>query len=137
FYYGIVRGIDNRKVEPNRETKSIGAEDTFAEDLTSLVQMNAELEKIAVLVEERLKRRGLKGRTVTVKIKYHDFKIITRSRSFPHPIDDLGTITAKTLLAEAPLKEAKVRLLGITLSNFGESPEGRSDVITGQLQLFS
>ena len=139
FYYGIVRGIDNRRVEPNRETKSIGAEDTFPEDLTSLEQMNAELEKIALLVEERLKRRGLKGRTVTVKIKFHDFKIITRSRSLVQPTDDFNTIasTAKTLLAESQLAEAKVRLLGITLSNFGERLEGRSEVTTGQLQLFS
>lgn len=139
FYYGIVRGIDHRRVEPNRETKSIGAEDTFAEDLTSLEGLNAELEKIALLVEERLKRRGLKGRTVTVKIKYHDFKIITRSRSLIQPTDDISTITsiAQTLLSETNLDDVKVRLLGITLSNFGERPDGTSEVSTSQLQLFS
>ena len=139
FYYGIVRGIDERPVQPNRETKSIGAEDTFPEDLTTLETMNEELEKIAVLVEQRLKRYGLKGRTVTVKIKYHDFKIITRSRSFTEPMDDITTITAtaKSLLAETNIDDAKVRLLGITLSNFGERTASGKEPQTGQLQLFS
>lgn len=138
FYYNIVRGVDNRAVEPNRETKSIGAEDTFAQDLTTLDEMNSEIEKIVVLVEERLKRKGLKGKTVTVKIKYHDFKIINRSRSLSQPIEDLATIiaTAKALLAEAPLENAKVRLLGVTLSNFAAQPTEASDESKGQLQLF-
>lgn len=138
FYYNIVRGIDNRAVEPNRETKSIGAEDTFQEDLSSLEEMDKEIEKIALLVEDRLKRRGLKGKTVTVKIKYHDFKIINRSRSLSKPIDDLTTITAtaKALLAEAPLENAKVRLLGVTLSNFAVKPTEASDKSKGQLRLF-
>lgn len=122
FYFNIVRGIDNRLVQPNRETKSIGAEDTFSQDLTALEDMAAELDALAKVVEDRLERHGLKGRTVTVKIKYHDFKISTRSRSFAEPVADGQTIaaTAKALLAEADLTNAKVRLLGITLSNFGE-----------------
>ena len=139
FYYSIVRGIDNRPVEPFRETKSIGAEDTFAEDLTSLEQMNEELEKIAVLVEERIRRRNLKGRTITLKIKYHDFKIVTRSRSFTKPTDDLASIvtTAKNLLADTNPEDVKVRLLGIMLSNFGERTPAAKEDPTGQLQLFS
>lgn len=137
FYYGIVRGIDNRPVQPNRETKSIGAEDTFPQDFTTLEEMAPELDTLAKVVEDRLKRSGLKGRTVTVKIKYHDFKIATRSRSFIEPVADAETIavTAKALLAETDLTNASVRLLGITLSNFGErkttSPESNS-----QLELF-
>src|SRR5262249_28587959 len=70
FYYRIVRGIDERPVEPDRETKSVGAEDTFAYDLTAVEEMSQQTEKIAVLVAERLQRYGLKGRTVTLKIKY-------------------------------------------------------------------
>src|SRR5215207_8986918 len=70
FYYQIVRGIDERPVDPNEETKSIGAEDTFANDLTTVEEMNAELEKIAATVDRRLQEHGVKGRTITVKIKY-------------------------------------------------------------------
>jgi DNA polymerase-4 len=140
FYYQIVRGIDNRPVQPNRESKSVGAEDTFPEDLTTREAMEAELDKITPLVVARLKKHQLKGRTVTVKIKFHDFKIITRSRSFPAPVDDLHLITetAKSLLAEAQLTGLKVRLLGITVSNFGDKPGAlHSNNQQGQLQLFA
>lgn len=121
FYYKIARGIDDRLVEPNQETKSIGAEDTFPEDLITLDQMNAELEKISPLVHKRLVAHQLKGRTITLKIKYSSFKINTRSKSFPAPIDDLQNIinTAKELLTNSPPEEG-VRLLGISISNFGE-----------------
>src|SRR5690606_29005091 len=123
FYYHIVRGIDDREVQTEREIKSLGAEDTFAYDLTTADEMNAELDKIAVLVENRLKRYEMKGRTITLKIKYHDFKLITRSQSYLYPTDDVNTIadTAKMLLASTDLFNKKVRLLGITLSNFGEA----------------
>ena len=122
FYFKIVRGIDNREVQPHRETKSSGAEDTFAYDLTTLEEMDAELEKIAVTVADRLAKYELKGRTVTLKVKYSDFKQITRNRSFNTPIGDLQTIlaTAKQLMATSFVDGQKVRLLGISLSNFGE-----------------
>ncbi|PUZ30155.1 DNA polymerase IV [Chitinophaga costaii] len=125
FYYQIVRGIDNRPVEPHRETKSVGAEDTFAADLEAPEDMYAELARIATLVQERLRRHQLKGRTLTLKIKYFDFQQITRNYSFPQPMDDVNTIldTAKKLLA-ATLPDGKpIRLLGITISNFGEAPD--------------
>jgi len=122
FYYNIVRGIDQREVQPERETKSLAAEDTFEYDLTTVEEMNVELDKIAQIVCGRLEKYELKGRTVTVKIKYSDFKQITRSKSFPEAISDLETIsnTAKELLSSADLIGKKVRLLGISLSNFKE-----------------
>jgi DNA polymerase IV len=125
FYYRIVRGIDERPVQPDRESKSVGAEDTFAYDLTEIVEMNAELDKIAKVVGERLQRYGLRGRTVTLKIKYSDFRQITRSRSFPGPMDDLELIgyTAKQLLLTTELQSVKVRLLGITVSGFNEKAQ--------------
>jgi DNA polymerase-4 len=137
FYYGIVRGIDERPVEPNQETKSIGAEDTFPEDLTTIEEMNRELEKIAPLVHERVMKHRLKWRTVTLKIKYHDFKIITRSRSFAEPLDDLSLLTgtAKELMASTEPDGVRVRLLGISVSNFGERTVTRK-TIPGQLDLF-
>jgi DNA polymerase-4 len=124
FYYNIVRGIDDRNVEPEREKKSVGAEDTFLHDLKSLADMNEELSRIAQMVFNQLKKYNLKGRTITLKVKYSDFKQITRSRSFIHPITEYDDIllTAKLLLSSVFSENKKVRLLGITLSNFGEKP---------------
>lgn len=138
FFYKIVRGIDDREVRPDREAKSVGAEDTFSFDLTTQVEMNLELEKIAGVVQARLARYQLKGRTITLKIKYHDFKQITRSQSFDEAIDDLETIesTAKQLLNNTEL-DKKVRLLGISLSNFNyPAIRTRADEDSDQLKLF-
>ncbi|AMR34439.1 DNA polymerase IV [Mucilaginibacter sp. PAMC 26640] len=120
FYYRIVRGIDERAVQPHRETKSMGAEDTFAYDLTSVEEMDEELEKIAKTVHERLLKYQLLGRTVTLKIKYSDFRQITRSQSLPERVNDLQTIlnTAKSLLLSTDTDDSRIRLLGITVSNF-------------------
>jgi DNA polymerase IV len=120
FFYNIVRGIDDRPVRPDRESKSVGAEDTFPYDLEHVDEMNIELDKLAKLVGDRLQRKGLSGKTVTLKIKYHDFKMITRSRSFDTLIDDKIVIaeTAKQLLIASGPENKKVRLLGISVSNF-------------------
>jgi len=139
FYYRIVRGIDDRPVQPNRETKSSGAEDTFAYDLTDINEMNAELDKIAVLVYDRLIRYDLKGRTITLKIKYSDFKQITRNRSYTKPSADLDLIatTAKELLLTTDPQNKKIRLLGISVSNFSDAaPKPKKHNDTGQLELF-
>lgn len=138
FYFKIVRGIDDRPVQANRETKSVGAEDTFRYDLTAIDEMNKELEMIADVVYSRLKRYNLKGRTVTVKIKYYDFKLATRSQSFSEPVGDFETIleTAKKLLAGTITDDSKVRLLGISLSNFNDQiVKGRREE-SDQLDLF-
>lgn len=136
FFFRIVRGIDDREVHAHRETKSLGAEDTFSNDLTSIDEMNQELNKIALTVFDRLKKYNLRGRTITLKIKYHDFKQITRNFSFPKPVNDLETIsiTAKKLLAKTDPENKRIRLLGISLSNFGEIIEKRNN--NGQLELF-
>jgi DNA polymerase-4 len=137
FYFNIVRGIDDREVQPHRETKSMGAEDTFAYDLTTVEEMNAELEKIAKLVNERLLKYQLKGRTVTLKIKYSDFRQITRSQSYPDCLDDMQTIldTAKNLLLATDVENSRIRLLGITVSNFN-IVEIKSLGTPAQLKLF-
>jgi DNA polymerase-4 len=120
FYFKIVRGIDDRAVQPSRETKSVGAEDTFPYDLKEPEEMRDELDKIAKIVFDRLQRHDLKGRTVTLKIKYHDFKQVTRSQSFPEVMCDLDIISsaAKTLLESTDLDQKRIRLLGISISNF-------------------
>jgi DNA polymerase-4 len=122
FYYRIVRGEDDREVHPHRETKSLGAEDTFPVDLRTIGDMNDELLRIGVIVSERLKKHNLKGRTVTLKVKFSDFKQITRNQSMGFATNELDVIvrTAQQLLAGVEMEEKPVRLLGISLSNFGE-----------------
>ena len=122
FFYRIVRGQDDRPVRTEREAKSVGAEDTFPFDLTTRDEMHGELEKIAQTVQSRLARHQLKGRTITLKVKYHDFKQITRSYSLPEGTRDLELIenTAKKLLDDSFVPGQQVRLLGISLHNFGE-----------------
>ncbi len=139
FYFNIVRGIDNREVQPHRETKSLAAEDTFAYDLTNIEEMEAELDKIAITVCNRLQHYQLKGRTITLKIKYSDFKQITRNQSFPSGLNDPETVsaTAKRLLAATRPEDKKIRLLGISLSNFGEMVvRPKEEKQTDQLTLF-
>lgn len=134
FYYRIVRGIDERPVEPHRETKSLSAEDTFPYDLTTLEEMYAELDKLSLTVHNRLEKYNLKGRTITLKVKYSDFRQITRNLSLGYPVNDVETIQAiaRQLMAAAFYEDNKVRLLGIGLSNFGEILPPAN----GQLELF-
>ncbi|MBG6233607.1 DNA polymerase-4 [Pedobacter sp. CAN_A7] len=139
FYYQIVRGIDHREVRPHRETKSLAAEDTFAHDLSTMEELENELDRIAELVCDRLARKNLKGRTITLKVKYNDFTQITRNRSFPFPVGDLETIstTAKQLLTNTFSEDQKIRLLGISLSNFVDLTERSKAAMAGdQLSLF-
>lgn len=138
FYYRIVRGIDDRPVQPNRESKSVGAEDTFAHDLTNTEDMNTELSKIAQLVANRLHKYELKGRTITLKVKYSDFRQITRRVSYPDMTDDAELIsyTARQLLLTTKLDDVKVRLLGITVSGFKETSPRMIKAESIQLRLF-
>lgn len=137
FYYQIVRGIDNRAVQAQRATKSVSVEDTYQEDLLSREAMLGELEVLSGRLMTRLERSGLKGRTVTVKFKFHDFKMITRSQSAPQQVEDTETllIMIRTILDQAPLAGKRVRLLGIGISNF-ELPGGKEAHPDLQLKLF-
>lgn len=137
FYFNIVRGIDNRPVQPFRETKSVGVEDTFEEDLISAADLNRELEKLADKLSERTRRRELRGRTLTLKIRFGDFSSITRSRSFLRPInerDEILSAARELLFRELPEEGQRIRLLGITLSNFHETKLRGGDPM--QLSLF-
>lgn len=118
FYYNIVRGIHNSEVKPNRISKSVAAEHTFNENLTSEIFMQEQLEKIAAELEKRLKKYNISGKTVTLKIKYSDFTTQTRSKTLPYYISDKGLLyeTAKELLYQERMKNS-VRLLGISLNN--------------------
>jgi DNA polymerase-4 len=100
--------------------------------------MEAELEKITDVLTGRLRRNGLKGRTVTLKIKYHDFKLATRSHSFEAGTSDAEIIfqTAKGLLAGCDPDGKKIRLLGISLSNFEGMSRRPKSQPEDQLPLF-
>lgn len=118
FYFNVVRGIHNSEVKPNRITKSVAAEHTFDENLTSEIYMQERLETIAEELQKRLKKHKIAGKTVTLKIKYSDFSQQTRSKTLPYFISDKSLIieTVKELLYQERMKES-VRLLGISLSN--------------------
>jgi len=131
FYYKIVRGIDDREVQPYRETKSVGAEDTFPYDLKEFNEMCDELDKIARTVYDRLQRHGL-------IIKYHSFKQVTRSQSLEDGVGSLETISnlAKKLLEATDLEDVRIRLLGISISNFHDlklKKDDPSDQLTLEL----
>ena len=118
YYFYVVRGIHNSEVKPNRITKSVAAEHTFDENLTSEIFMQERLEAIAGELDRRLKKHKIAGKTVTLKIKYSDFTQQTRSKTLPYFIADKSLLfdTVKELLFQERMKDS-VRLLGISLSN--------------------
>lgn len=122
FYYRVARGQDDRPVNPNRVRKSIGAEQSFAEDLSDLETMQVELESLARQVKERLDRHQRYGYTLTLKIKYADYEQITRSRTGNHLLQDGAVIyqQARDLLHLHLDRQRQVRLLGITISHLQE-----------------
>jgi DNA polymerase-4 len=132
----LAHGIDDREVEPEREIKSMGREETFDEDLLETLALRRELLDIATRTAARLRNHRLKGRTVTLKVKYSDFRLVTREVTLPLGIDDGGEIfrQALTLLEKTEAGKKPVRLLGIYLSNFGGEPG--HDEGSGQISLF-
>lgn len=118
YYYHVVRGIHKSEVKPHRIPKSVGAERTFNKNLSSEIFMLERLEHIASELEKRLKKTNIAGKTVTLKIKYSDFTLNTRSKTLPYYIAEKNLIleTAKELLYQEELQNS-VRLLGISLAN--------------------
>jgi DNA polymerase-4 len=133
FYYKVVRGIHNSEVKTNRISKSVAAEHTFDTNLSSEIFMVQKLEGIATQLENRLKRKGISGKTVTLKIKYSDFSMQTRSKTLPYFIADKGLIleTVKELLFQEEIKDS-VRLLGISMSNL--NTDVKKQMVTIQLK---
>ncbi len=120
YYYDIVRGNDDRPVIPSHERKSLGAENTFETDLFTMELLSAELENIAETVWQRLERAGVRGRTLTLKIKFADFEQITRSKTIPIAYSSFQMILedATHLLRNEWPFDKGIRLMGLTLSNF-------------------
>ena len=119
YYYWIARGVDERPVRAGRIRKSIGAENTFAQDLHAFEPMRDALEPIIAKLWRHCQAAGIRGRTVTLKIKYADFQQITRSKSLGEAIDsliDLERLSLGLLEPLLPLKK-RVHLPGISLSS--------------------
>ncbi|MFD0863248.1 DNA polymerase IV [Sungkyunkwania multivorans] len=124
FYFNVVRGIHLSEVKPHRIAKSVGAERTFRENLTSELFMLEKLEHIAEELHKRLTRYSISGKTVTLKIKYSDFTTQTRSKTLDYYISDKSLLLemAKELLYQEKPKDS-VRLLGISLANLNTEEE--------------
>ncbi len=123
-FYKVVRGIHLSPVKPNRIRKSLGAERTFSENISSEIFMLERLQNIAEEIERRLQKSQVAGKTVTLKIKYSDFTLQTRSKTLAYYISskDLILEIAKELLYQEKMKNS-VRLLGISLSNLNTEDE--------------
>lgn len=117
-YYQISRGIHNSEVKPNRKVKSVGAERTFNENLSSEIYLEERILNIANELEKRLKKSKISGKTITLKLKYSDFTLQTRSKTLPYFICDKAIIAdaARDLLYQERLRNS-VRLLGISVHN--------------------
>lgn len=120
YYYCIANAQDDRPVNPHRERKSIGQERTLQVDIDDREQMLEMLGKLAGRIEDYMKKKDIKGRTITLKVKYFDFKSITRSVTLEEPVFESSVMMAHVpaLLAKTDAGEKKVRLLGISISNF-------------------
>ncbi|MBQ5635469.1 MAG: DNA polymerase IV [Alistipes sp.] len=128
IYYGYARGEDNREVTPDRVRKSLGAEITFANDIDDRNTLMEELCAVRDEVWNRMQRHEFRGRTVVLKLKFDNFKQITRSKTLFTPVDSIDTlhITSEELLKGVKLDGRKVRLIGLTVGN---TPEACSECV--------
>jgi DNA polymerase-4 len=132
YYYNIVRGIDNRAVNPNRIRKSLGAERTYENDITTKEEIAENIELIADILNKRIKNAGGAGKSLTLKVKYGDFKQITRSKTLPDILTDAQIKSVALLLLESiPSIEKGIRLIGLQTANFAQE---NNDTFLGQLE---
>jgi DNA polymerase IV len=125
WYYAIARGQDDRRVVPNRPRKSVGSETTFMQDLGRPAEIEEGIAAVLEDVWSYCERTGMAGRTVTVKIKYADFQIVTRSRTLAQPVASRAVLerTSIELVRTIFPLEKRVRLLGVSLHNLHHRDE--------------
>ena len=128
YYFHIARGQDDRPVEPNRVRKSIGAEESYAEDLIDRGAITLALVEIAETLKRRIESNKTSGRTLTLKVKYADYQQVTRSRTLTESVLEIDEMmkVAEELLELTEVGQKNVRLLGLALSNLDcerEEPE--------------
>jgi DNA polymerase IV len=124
----LAQGIDDRRVVPDREAKSISHETTFARDIEELEVLRAWLLQLTEELAARLRRNGLKGRTVHLKVRYHDFHTITRAHTLPEPTNltqEIWQAAADLLGQRLPQRRLKIRLLGVGMSGLEHGNETR------------
>ncbi|WP_374525761.1 DNA polymerase IV [Sphingopyxis sp.] len=129
WLHNLARGIDHRRVRSNRPLKSLGGERTFFNDLIADTEIREALAHVCTVVWDRAAKKGARGRTVTLKLRYADFRTITRAKSVPFAIPDGAGLLAVGEAILAPLLpvEQGIRLLGVTLSKFeGEEDSGEA-----------
>jgi DNA polymerase-4 len=138
YFYWIARGVDNREVEVDSPRKSIGAENTFEVDKTEFESLYEELEPLASKVWAHTKRLGVNGKSVTLKVKFSDFKQITRSRTLIKNVESEDELmeTGTHLLKEILPARMGIRLIGITLSGFEHVLELSKSKDDAQMMLF-
>jgi DNA polymerase-4 len=119
FFYDIVRGIDERPVEPDQERKSVGTELTYEKDLTTRFEVIAELYKLEKELMERLEHSEATGRTITLKVKFSDFRQITRSKTLQNYIREFDALHKEVseIRKSLKLEGTRIRLLGLSISN--------------------
>ena len=130
-FYRIVRAIDDREVKPNRPRKSVGAENTFNKDLNREPEMLEKLTPLTEKVASRITKSNDSARTITLKIKYHDFVQTTRSRTLDNFVSSFDEIfpVIKELLHQPAFPEKPIRLLGVYLSNLANEKEDEPKVL--------
>jgi DNA polymerase-4 len=139
YLYGAARGEDQRPVRPDRPLKSVGAERTFDTDLKEAGELRQALERVADAAWVRVERYGARGRTLTLKLRYADFRTITRARTLPTSFADRSHFGQEGwgLLAALLPPEQGIRLLGLTLSGLGEGEEDLQPTLPLALQVFT
>ena len=145
YLFRAARGIDDRPVRANRIRKSVGGERTFSADRHDADELRTTLAEIVEIVWERIERAQARGRTVTLKLKYNDFRTITRARSLPRSVEGKREFAevASAILEEVMPLPRPIRLMGLTLSSLEhadveeiEEQARRASAKTGQLALF-
>ena len=131
YYHQIANGIDDRPVNPNRIRKSISTEHTFDQDITDDQTISSELTKIAGQVMDWMKKNETFGRTATLKVKFNDFKQITRSKTHTGYIDNLELLISITHQLQESLNDPRpIRLLGLGISNLNNDEGGGKSQLT-------
>ena len=130
-YYNVVRGIHNSPVRPSRIPKSVGVEKTFESNLSSELFLEDKLKTLSSLLESRLKKNYVSGKTLTLKLKYSDFKIHTRSKTGDYNMSSKELLfdKAKELLYQEKLQNS-VRLIGISVSNLNTRATPKKESIS-------
>ncbi|UCF08304.1 MAG: DNA polymerase IV [Thermoplasmata archaeon] len=132
YFHNMAHGMDSREVHVYHSRKSVGKERTLHEDLDEMDEIITELDGIAERLTERMRRYDIKGWTITLKVKYHNFKRISRSTTCREAVDDPAIImeNVNRMIPRTDLGKRKVRLLGISVSHLLHRSEGEPEQLT-------